>query len=191
MARWNRKRTAGFTLIELLIVLVIVGILAVLATYGVRKYMANAKTAEARNSVGQMARDAAAHYELESMPGGVLGGGSSAVVSRGLCASAAAMVPAAPPGGKKYQSAISEWNAGSATNAGFACLHFTMDQPQYYSYGYTSTGTAGAKGDTFTCLANGDLNGDGVLSSFSITGQINSSYSLNIAPNMLVVNEEE
>jgi hypothetical protein len=35
------------------------------------------------------------------------------------------------------------------------------------------------------------LNGDSVLSTFSIAGAINSSYALNIAPNMLVVNEED
>lgn len=180
-------------MIELMIVVAIVGILAVLAIYGVRKYLANAKTAEARNSLGQISKDQAAEYEGEHMQATVLGLGSTAAMSRALCGKEAAMVPAAVPAGAKYQSQPSDWNAGAATTppSGFACLKFTMDAPQYYAYSFTSTGTSGNAGDTFLASANGDLNGDKVLSTFSITGQINTSFVLNIAPNMLEVNPEE
>jgi type IV pilus assembly protein PilA len=182
----------GFTLIELMIVVAIVGILAVLAAYGVRKYVANAKTAEARAAVGQMAKDTAAQYEKESMQSTVLAKGTSAALSRQLCQSASATVPAAATSikGKKYQSSTRDWNADAAGNSGFACIKFSIDQPQYYMYSYAATGSS-APGSSFTATAQGDLNGDGVLSLFSVTGSVNSSYALNIAPNMIEVRPEE
>jgi type IV pilus assembly protein PilA len=63
---------AGFTLVELMIVVTIVGVLATLGSYGVRGYIANAKSAEARNSIGQMAKDAYTSFQKESMASATL-----------------------------------------------------------------------------------------------------------------------
>jgi type IV pilus assembly protein PilA len=175
-----------------MIVVAIVGILAVLAAYGVRKYIANTKTAEARNSLGRLANAAVIAYEHENMNSPVLPVGSSTGFTRNLCASASASVPAAlsQVQGAKYQSTAADWNADNAGNSGFACLHFTIDEPQYFMYTYKVSGTSNV-GDSFTAMANGDLNGDTVPSTFSLTGTINASYVINVAPNMFVANPDE
>src|ERR1700744_5400239 len=106
MHRLLKKSKRGSTLIELMIVVAIVGILAVLAIYGVRKYIANAKTAEARNSLGQMGKDEATVFTA----------GTSATASRALCTTPSVSVPTAitKVKGAKYQSDATvgkDWNA--------------------------------------------------------------------------------
>ena len=193
----RRKLKEGFTLVELMIVVAIVGVLAVLAVYGVRKYIANAKTAEAKNSLGQIGKDAVTAFEGERMANTVLAPTSATGIVRQMCGDAAATVPVAITSvqGKKYQSAKADWSNATDVqlNKGFPCLKFEMTAPQYYMYDYKGNVPAGGSNndDTFSATANGDLNGDGVAySTFRVHGKIQEGR-LTVAPALEEISPEE
>ena len=179
-----------------MIVVAIIGILAVLAIYGVRKYLANAKTAEARNSLGQMGKDQSAEFEKESMPGTTLTPGGMAGISRTLCATPTAPVPASRTRSRARSTNRTRPSARTGTRttttpgSGFACLQFSMDAPQYYMYNFVTKGGSAAN-DTWKATANGDLNGDGTLSTFELDGIIQPSMIFSLAPNLIETNPEE
>jgi type IV pilus assembly protein PilA len=194
-----RKRLKeGFTLVELMIVVAIVGVLAVLAVYGVRKYISNAKTAEAKNSLGQMGKDAVTAFEGEHMKSAILAGGTNIAITRKICPSAANSVPAALASvkGAKYQSTKVDWSplADVQQNNGFPCLKFEMTAPQYYVYNYVSDSVAGndaSQGTNFTATAQGDLNGDGNPSTFTLQGQVDATGRLLVSPSIDELSPEE
>lgn len=182
---------------ELMIVVVIIGVLAVLAINGVRKYIANAKSAEARNALGQMTKDAVTAYARDSVSSTMLAKGTLSNGAQKFCQSASQSVPTtiAPVTARKYQSAASDWNFDSGTaGKGFACLKFSLEEPQYYMYSYTATTantTGPTVGDTFIAAAQGDLDGNGLTSLFQIEGQISAGYVVSTSPTILEVRPDE
>ncbi len=144
-----------------MIVVAIVGTLAALATYGVRRYVAMSKSAEAIQSLGGIGNAVVAASARESMSADILEAGTTAGIGggkvvgstsgKGKSGGGGATVTFSVPGlcgsseavpkqfnmvaGKKYQSTPAEWNTGDIST-GWHCLRFNKQQAQYYQYRY-------------------------------------------------------
>lgn len=173
-------------LVLLAISVPVLGIVGALAVYGMRKYLAAAKTAEAKNNINAIARNAVAAYERDTMEGSSAG--------HRLCGSATP-VPAAVPAGIKYSPSAApgaDFHSGTAV-AGWTCLKFSIDQPMYYQYTYekgAGSGKSGATASGFEVRARGDLDGNGVSSLFARGGDVRSGHVV-LSSQVYVENEFE
>jgi type II secretory pathway pseudopilin PulG len=147
----NSKKSPSPLFIILVIIGVIgflaiamVGIGAVLAVYGTRRYIADAKRAEGRMGVATMARGmiACAAHEGAKGPAGLPPSSHKVPASM------------ADVSGKKYQSTATDWTGDPA----FACAHFEVSTPQYFQYEWDLVSPM--KG---IAKASADLDGDGTV----------------------------
>lgn len=171
----------------------IVGVMSAMAIYGVRRYLQSAKSSEAKNAVGAIARGAVGAFEREHIVGSTAG--------HALCKTAQP-VPADVPKGVKHATSTSpgkDFDTGDDTT-GWKCLKFTMSTPIYYKYEYRvggnykcpSRGGVDPGPNGFEISAEGDLDGDGTTSLFCHTGVVDkATNAIKLGTQLFIVDEFE
>jgi hypothetical protein len=148
------------------------GILAALATHGVKSYLTRSKAAEARNTVAAIARDYVFDWERESPT-------PTPKSKRKLVSYPA--VPKTVPRGTTYASTPKDW-------APWKQLRFEMTMPQRFQYEII----AAKDGESAEIVARGDLNGDGRTSLFKVMVKVDRAKDvLVVAPTISETDPDE
>jgi len=154
----------GFTLIELMIAVAIVGILAAIAVPSFIKYVKKSRSTEARMHLEKLYNGARSYFYETTESGKSLVSLQSqfpdtevATPAVTCCTSGGGAEARCPPN-------LSIWE-GSDT---WTALKFNIPDPHYYQYEFKSKGVSITS--EFTAFAYGDLDCDGIKSTFSMFG---------------------
>lgn len=130
-----------------MILMVYLGILAAVAIPAFTRYVKRSKTSEAAGNIARIYQGELAYLQ------------ASIEAQRGASFVALPSTPPAPPSAQKYPANVQAW--GQWTPVGFS-----IDAAHYYQYSVSADATS------FTVRAVGDLDGDGIQSTFERTGRI-------------------
>jgi type IV pilus assembly protein PilA len=150
-----------------MIVVAVLGILASVAIPAMIKYIRRAKTAEAVDKLAFLYRMSGTYASSDRFTRGISGVGVGAQFP-----ASDGPTPAIPPAGIRASDPAGVWDASETWQA----LAFAMAGPHYYAFEYASMGV-GANAQ-FTARALGDLDGDGLLSTFERAGRLNANHDM-------------
>jgi type IV pilus assembly protein PilA len=165
-------------LIELMVVVGILGILAALAIPAFIGYVRRSKTTEATQNLSSMFKLAASYMAQEYSDRAVT------ATTGTYCSVGSDPLNPTTPGTRKQH-----FDAGENARA----LGFTVADEVYYGYGLVGSGRCGwtAVSAIYTFFAQGDLDGDGVRSTFELAAGTNDERTLRHAAGIYIVNEIE
>lgn len=172
-------KKAAFTLMELMIVVAILGILAALAIPAFIGYVRRSKTSEATGNLSALFKSAATYMNTERQNQGIsASNGSYCTVGSDT------LTPSPTPNKQQYSAA-----------ANAQALGFTIADFVYFGYGISSSsakcGWSANQAQVYTFFAQGDLDGDGILSTFELAAGTDKDAVLYHAKGIFIANEIE
>lgn len=171
-----KKSSGGFTLIELMIVVAIIGILAAVAIPAFIKYIRKSKTVEAYEALDKIKIGAREYWVVEHWDS------AGEMVVKHFPNTISAM-PAGGPCCDKCLNASPQWDG-----RGWGSIKFALTEPHYFQYSFVTTGTVNTA--NYTARAMGDLDCDGVYSTFELRGRPDSEGAVAIL-GPIITNEVE
>ena len=166
--------------------LALAAVLSALGMYALARYVRHAKTVEAVSSVTALAGRSAEYFNQSDTTQPADAAPSAVHAMRHFPSSARVSVPAEQESvrGRRYQSNLADWSTSPWRE-----LRFSIVQPQCYRYSFDAEG-AGATAKAVV-LAEGDLDGDGLRSSYSLEVTPDQGLSAQVSKTMNKTDGEE
>lgn len=182
----RRSSRRAFTGIELMNFFALAAVLSALGMYALARYVRHAKTVEAASSVTSLAGAAAAYYNASDATQPTGAAPHAVHAMRHFPESSRVPVPVDPLSvrGRRYQSNLADWSGSPWRD-----LRFSIVQPQCYQYSFEAQGAGAAA--TALVTAEGDLDGDGVRSVYSLAISPDVGLTAQVAKTMTKKDVEE
>ena len=173
MSRWPHARRRGMTAVELAVTFAVVGSLLAVAVPAFVRNIHASKLVEPVDGVKDIAEAATTYAKAHDVPHAY--------------PPSAPLTPAAPPRGTREVDPPGTWNHPT-----WKVLGFPADDEEPHAFAFELRTSNGAARSTFAAVAHGDLDGDGMTSTFEVDGhdQVGESAPT-IEPGMIVLSELE